>query len=423
MILGICDNAELLDTIRIVRTVIKIICLVVPSILLVSLAWTYASRIVKKTLDEITKDLLKETIKKIVAAILIFLVPTFVSLIMRLVVGEEEYKTCLDNATTEIVASMKYDKLDDLISRAETTFSKDDYSAALQYYQSYKEGEEKREFEKRLIEVKKIMDVKDLVAAAKTLPTRDKYKKAKEAVEALPDGEIKEDLLDELKEIAKLLGASDYNPDDPKYKGLKTLSGLSITELLSRNGVSIQEFQSELVSSVESMGVCTRDAVVTAGMYIIDKLADYGYKMNYYWGGKYSIGINPNWGSYIGSSPYCDSHNDPDYCRKTSIYSGFDCSGFVAWSLRQGCLDSSIEQQQTTTGGGIPLAGKTEAVCEPGDALASESHIVLVIGLDDENKRYIIAESSNGLVINTKPYNDSGYYCKKLDFIYAAHGN
>lgn len=45
-----------------------------------------------------------------------------------------------------------------------------------------------------------------------------------------------------------------------------------------------------------------------------------------------------------------------------------------------------------------------KAVCQIGDALGTTGHIVLVVGLDDEKGRYIIAEESSGLEIRSVNY-------------------
>ena len=142
----------------------------------------------------------------------------------------------------------------------------------------------------------------------------------------------------------------------------------------------------------------------------------YGYRINYEWGGKWhKVGINPNIGVPI-TPCCCQTHPDPDYCNRTYVYKGFDCSGFVNWSLVNGFRDSSNPTEYTTKSG-ISLAGKNEAVCDTGDVLVSDTHIVLVIKPVDEMKSYLIAESTGvGVKLSYYAYNNLTYSCKKINY-------
>ena len=102
-------------------------------------------------------------------------------------------------------------------------------------------------------------------------------------------------------------------------------------------------------------------------------------------------------------------------------YWAMDCSGFVNWAIVQGTQKEQW-QSETNRGTKIKLGDSTadHAVCDIGDALETDGHIVLVVGLDDENNRYIIAEESSGLEIDSKPYHGEhgAYWCEKLDHNY-----
>ena len=58
----------------------------------------------------------------------------------------------------------------------------------------------------------------------------------------------------------------------------------------------------------------------------------------------------------------------------------------------------------------IELSGKSTAVCKIGDALSCPGHIALIVGIDEANKRYIIAEENSGLSLSSIPFNGSRYY-------------
>ena len=152
-------------------------------------------------------------------------------------------------------------------------------------------------------------------------------------------------------------------------------------------------------------------------MTLIETLAEYGYRINYDWGGKwYHLGVDGNFGKRI-TPAYCDSHPNPDRCKTKLIWKGFDCSGFVNWALIQGFQNEKYQRQYTEDSGAIPLAGKTEAVCNVGDIIVNDDHITIVAGLDDANKSYIIAESTGGGVkLSYYKYNNSSYYCRHIQY-------
>ena len=63
-------------------------------------------------------------------------------------------------------------------------------------------------------------------------------------------------------------------------------------------------------------------------------------------------------------------------------------------------------------------------VLQPGDLLESQHHIVLVIGVDEENHQYICAEASGnarGVFFTRRSYADSGYWGVKMDGYYETH--
>ena len=176
--------------------------------------------------------------------------------------------------------------------------------------------------------------------------------------------------------------------------------------------------------ATEYYGVGTRKATVAAAITLIGSVAEMGYQLPYFWGGKWArIGINPNWGT-AKLATSCNLHYFPtqeevDACFERNPYWAMDCSGFVNWSVIQG-KHEIIPQGETNDGTHIKLNSSTadHAVWDVGDALSCPGHIVLVVGLDDENNRYIIAEESSGLEIDSVPYNGrkgEGYTCIKLD--------
>ena len=82
MLLFICDNPDVLNVMRIVKIAITIVKIAVPIILIVSLMLTFAQAVISDDKDALNKQL-KLAVNKMITAVLIFLVPTFISIIFN----------------------------------------------------------------------------------------------------------------------------------------------------------------------------------------------------------------------------------------------------------------------------------------------------------------------------------------------------
>lgn len=246
----------------------------------------------------------------------------------------------------------------------------------------------------------------------------------------------KEKLVSIYKGTAGYSGNYPIEPNNELYSNNKFLINKTLSDVLSDNGSSVEEFNGFLKSEVEKAGIGTRNAVIAAAVNLIGSLAEKGYKLNYQWGGKYqAIGIKPDWGTHIKNS-YCDVsyksiNSDISVCHTNYSWTSFDCSGFVTWAIING-------MQGTNSTGGIQVnqsnifnskatsLNPNKAVCKVGGVLQSSGHIVLVVGHDDANKRYIVAESTGsrintgygGVKLSYYPYGKEGYWCSNLDDIY-----
>lgn len=167
----------------------------------------------------------------------------------------------------------------------------------------------------------------------------------------------------------------------------------SLSTFLNKNGSSVQELNTFIHDSVVENGAGTREGVVTAAVSLINFLYDnYNVKIPYYWGGSYqNYGINSNFGSqtkYSCSSSTC------------YYYLGFDCSGFVSWAIKNG----GYKIERNTTEGfdekfSVDSCNITDKNCigQPGDLINSRtSHVQMIVAVDEESGKYIIAESTSG---------------------------
>lgn len=237
-------------------------------------------------------------------------------------------------------------------------------------------------------------------------------------------------------------GEYPINPDDELYQGLQFLAGTSIEELLNSSGSSIEDYNSYLASVVETEGVGTRGAVVGSAVTLIGSLANMGYKLPYQWNGKYYyIGSNPSWGALSESTDawcnnYAQHYPEKSTCTTNYRWTSFDCSGFVNWAIVNGFkfnnfteMDAAGAYQITADTNNIVKLNANEAVCLPGDVLYNSGHIMLIVGLDDINKQYIVAESTGsrlntgygGVILDYESYGNTKYKCRSLENLYSQY--
>lgn len=235
--------------------------------------------------------------------------------------------------------------------------------------------------------------------------------------------------------------SGDYpiDPNNELYSNNKFIINTSISDILSNNGSSVEEFNEHLKSEIEKAGVGTRDASVAAAVTLIGSLAEQGYKINYQWGGIHTeLGINSQYGTPVGTGScdgsYAAQGYDPSVCRTNYKWYGFDCGGFVTWAIYNGMQGSNSPGGVTVSRSNIfsysannkISLNSNKAVCKIGGVLDSTGHIVLVVGHDDVNKQYIVAEATGsrintgygGVKLSYYPYGKEGYWCGNLDDIY-----
>lgn len=238
-------------------------------------------------------------------------------------------------------------------------------------------------------------------------------------------------------------GEFPLQPNDDLYKDLDFLIDKSMETLLAENGETIEGFNEYIKNIAETSGLGTREAVVNVAVSLIGSMAKMGYKLNYQWGGKYDAkGVRSTWGLPTDVNSVCNSYanlySNKAYCTNTYRWASFDCSGFVRWSLINGFGFSNGYADLSTSGLAKAIGSKStiprvvplekdRAVCAPGDVLIkSGSHIVLIVGTDDDKKSYIVAEStgsnlnsgSGGVKLSYYPYKYSDYFCSDLSLFY-----
>lgn len=190
-----------------------------------------------------------------------------------------------------------------------------------------------------------------------------------------------------------------------------------LDEFLSSKGTSLEAFNNLIASNVQENGYGTRAGVVTAAVTLIAELGNnYNVKIPYFWGGGHADGVVDGALGYWGSTQCHTYANGQSY-----NYCGLDCSGFVPWAIKNGGFSIT----PLVTGGFQSLPGAervsltNSAVLQPGDLLESSGHVILIVGVDENN--YICAEAAGnetGVLFSTHPFNASGYWGVNMEGFY-----
>lgn len=200
-ILGICDNAEILSVLRLVRIVITALQIVVPIVLIVTLSINFAQAAASQDANALSKAKMK-AVYQAIAAVCIFVVPTFVSLLMNLTVGDETYKTCLQNATQENIELAFSSRAEKYMSNAKTELSRGAYTLAKNNLKYIKDEEQKKQYEAELEQILVAIEAKELVEKVRNSKKDADYQKAVDAVSKVEDEELRKQLEDDLEDIA-----------------------------------------------------------------------------------------------------------------------------------------------------------------------------------------------------------------------------
>lgn len=108
MILSICDKSYLMQIILIVKTFFKIACLLAPFLVMFfSIIGTF--KIVQSGKEEDLKDYFKVSIKRLIAGLVIFFIPTIINYLYVGLLGNSDidFLVCFESASKEKVESLK----------------------------------------------------------------------------------------------------------------------------------------------------------------------------------------------------------------------------------------------------------------------------------------------------------------------------
>ena len=152
ILLDVCENPDVLRVIKLIRNVIEILRIAVPIMLILSLMIDFIKPLI--TNKYILGKTGEQVIERIVAAMLIFFIPVFMTTIFDATGGNpDSYSSCITNATTENIKIAYAKQVRRYVDNANKTLSRGDYNAAVVQVEKLEDSSEKKKLENELAKI------------------------------------------------------------------------------------------------------------------------------------------------------------------------------------------------------------------------------------------------------------------------------
>lgn len=153
MILSICADADILSAMRIIKIIILAIRIAVPVLLIISTITSFMGAVTSGDLS----SPMKLVSKRLIAAVIIFLIPSIISLTIKIVDVNNDYYGCIENATKEGVHDARVSAAKEYILNAKNTLNSGNYAIAKKAVEKV-DGADRTALEAELESVKKEID-------------------------------------------------------------------------------------------------------------------------------------------------------------------------------------------------------------------------------------------------------------------------
>ena len=190
-ILGICSSGEVLSALRIVRIAVQALRIAVPIILIISLILTYVSAMSSNDDNALTKAN-KSVVPKVIAIILVFLMPTFVNLVGKIAGHENIWQECISNANKDGINAAYRDAAITYIARAKETINNADYLTAKSAVA--KLSDNKSDLEQQLNTIKGYVDIKNNIYKVAQRYDESEHQKVLSQINGISDPDVKQKL-------------------------------------------------------------------------------------------------------------------------------------------------------------------------------------------------------------------------------------
>ena len=208
-ILSVCDNSDILSIIRVIKVVVTLIRIVVPIILIFSLSINYLKAVKSNDSDLISKAN-KSAVPKIIAALLVFYIPTFVNILADISsYDSNSYISCINNANSEYISKLVVTEAKLYVEAARQSLKRADYVVALSKVNKIKDNTSKEKYLKELKDIEEKIIAKEEAARQE----RENRQRASNIAEGVSGN------------IANILGVVYYNQCDSRWKDIQYDTG------------------------------------------------------------------------------------------------------------------------------------------------------------------------------------------------------
>lgn len=210
-LLTACNDGHVLTTVMIVLKILNIIKVLLAVIVIIFGIIDF-SKVVVDSKDGKLGEAISMFVKRIIAALIVFFVPTIINGVLKAVSSEaHNYKECIENATPEGIKNAYYNKAKEMIKDAKENLDTSTYADALSYLSNVKDDSRKAELEKELKQVKEYVDLMNEVLG---MNESKQYNSIKSEVNSVKDSAVRTKLTEALEKRKKIVEAEEKKKEE-----------------------------------------------------------------------------------------------------------------------------------------------------------------------------------------------------------------
>lgn len=207
MILSICDSADVLSALRIVKIFIQFARIAIPIMLIVSISLDFFSAMTNGDSDALSRAA-RNSVSRAIATIVIFFIPQIISMTVSLATEDDSYKVCIKSATVENISKAYTEEATIYLKDAEKNLSRSSLNLAKRAVNRMLDDELKKQYLADIDNMEYVIIAKEWIARVRNSKSQSDYDKAMEAVENVPYDDMRAELEKELEKISLSMAQS-----------------------------------------------------------------------------------------------------------------------------------------------------------------------------------------------------------------------
>lgn len=205
LLLDVCDDGNVLKVFRVIRVGLEIIRVLIPILIIISVTYSLFKTL-KEGNGDAFKDVVKNSMKKIIAGLLVFLAPSIINAILGMASNDVNHiKSCFENATEEGIQNAYQNRARKLLNEIMNTYNLEMYDDVRSAINKIDDDAVRSNYLKELDKIKLIIDINNSLAALKQFYSDEAYETIKSKIEMVENSDIKNDLSERLEKIKEEL--------------------------------------------------------------------------------------------------------------------------------------------------------------------------------------------------------------------------